>query len=76
MSGPKQRHPRQEGYPRLRQGSSYVWKLEPGTQHLAALKQPLCVSLASPSSPLAWGEHLKEFVKLTRGDIKYSEILR
>lgn len=33
-------------------------------------------SLASPSPPMARGEHLKESVKLTRGDVKYSEILR
>lgn len=46
MSGPKQRHPRQEVYPRLRQGSSYVWKLEPGTQHLTCCPKTatLCLS--------------------------------
>lgn len=43
--------------------------------HLLPCKQPACDSAVSTPT-FGMGEHFEEFVKLTRGDVKYSEILR
>lgn len=43
--------------------------------HSLPCKQPACDSAVSAPA-FGMGERLEEFVKLTRGDVKYSEILR